>query len=368
MKITYDYQVFSQQRYGGISRYISEIASRISNIEDFDVKVLAGLYVNKHLKNVRSDLIVGKYSQLIIGDGTLIGKLNHEISKIFLKMNCPHILHETYYSIDRISPANCKIVLTVYDMIHEKLGDFVSGNNTEIVHQAKIKAIERADHIICISNSTKIDLLSMTNVSPDKVSVIHLGHPNKLSFDFSPHVQLFSLPYLLFVGQRAGYKNFERLLNAYANHGSIKNDFKMVCFGADPFSREELNLIHRLGLNDHQVIHIQGDDQSLYQLYSLASAFIFPSLYEGFGIPLLEAMSLNCPVICSNTSSFPEVAAEAAEFFDPYYTDSISHGIENVVYNLEKRESMIAHGQKRVEFFSWDKCAHETSSIYRTLC
>ncbi|MEM2154884.1 MAG: glycosyltransferase family 1 protein, partial [Nitrososphaeria archaeon] len=148
----------------------------------------------------------------------------------------------------------------------------------------------------------------------------------------------------------------------------IKHDFKIVCFGGGLFSAEEIDLMIKLGLSEDQVIQISGDDKTLAHLYRNAAVFVYPSLYEGFGIPLLEAMSLGCPVICSNTSSFPEVAGNAAEFFDPYEADSIAVALENVLYSSEKSKHLVNLGYERVKNFSWEKCADETRSIYLSLC
>ena len=115
------------------------------------------------------------------------------------------------------------------------------------------------------------------------------------------------------------------------------------------------------------MIQISGNDTLLANLYTNAHAFVYPSLYEGFGIPLLEAMSLRCPVVCSNTSSLPEVAGEAAEFFDPYDVAHIIYSLEKVVYSNSISTDLLRLGLERVKKFSWDRCASQTYEIYSTL-
>jgi glycosyltransferase involved in cell wall biosynthesis len=122
-----------------------------------------------------------------------------------------------------------------------------------------------------------------------------------------------------------------------------------------------------LGLTSNQVRRIIGDDKVLANLYANAAAFIYPSLYEGFGMALLEAMAYQCPIVCSNAGSIPEVAGDAAEYFDPYEVDDIKQAIENVVYSPEKSRTLISRGLIRVNQFSWDKCAQQTYAIYSSL-
>ncbi|MBW4561959.1 MAG: glycosyltransferase family 4 protein [Mojavia pulchra JT2-VF2] len=367
MKIVYDYQIFNEQKYGGISRYICEVANRIAQIEGFDVKILACSYINKHLESVNPELVIGMQRQHIPKTKILIDKLNAQFSKFWLKSNKPSIIHETYYSTTRIAPKGSRTVVTVYDMIHEKFNFLLNNKLDRELTLSKIEATKRADHIICISNSTKQDLLEILDINPDKVSVIYLGHSliHKSKIDWKLNIQ--SKPYILYVGQRAGYKNFERLLQAYASNQNIQRDFNLICCGANSFSTHELDLICKLGLNGNKVIHVTTDDQALVKLYREASVFIYPSLYEGFGLPLLEAMSLECPVVCSNTSSLPEVAGEAAEFFDPYSTESIANSLEKVLYSSERAKNLIKLGKQRVKAFSWEACAKQTCSLYRSL-
>ncbi len=382
MKIIYDYQIFNQQKYGGISRYICEIASRIAKLEEFDVSILAYSYVNKHLESVNPNLVIGFQRQHIPKTTLLIDKINSGLSKIYLKYHKPNIVHETYYSSKRIAPKDSKTVLTVYDMVHEKFNFILNKKFDRHISKAKVTAIKHADHIICISHSTAIkhadhiicishstkkDLLEILDVNPDKVSVIYLGCSFPMENEINLESKSIAKPYILYVGQRAGYKNFERLLQAYASNKNLQNDFNLICFGANPFSAHELDLMRKLGLTEEKVTHISTDEKALPKLYWQASVFVYPSLYEGFGLPLLEAMSCNCPVICSNTSSLPEVAGEAANFFDPYDVDSITDALEKVLYSSERKKKLIELGQERVKLFSWEASAQQHTLIYKSL-
>ena len=123
----------------------------------------------------------------------------------------------------------------------------------------------------------------------------------------------------------------------------------------------------KLYLNNSTIIQKSGEDLMLTGLYKNAAAFICPSLYEGFGLPPLEAMALGCPVVCSNVSSLPEVVGNAAEQFDPENIDSIRKAIENVVTDYNHRDNLISLGYKQAKLFSWDKCATETLKVYKTI-
>jgi glycosyltransferase involved in cell wall biosynthesis len=125
--------------------------------------------------------------------------------------------------------------------------------------------------------------------------------------------------------------------------------------------------MNQLGIDESKIIHIVGDDDILANLYTHASAFVYPSLYEGFGIPPLEAMSFDCPVVCSNVSSIPEVVADAGEYFNPYEIDSIVDALEKLLFCSERFQELIIRGKKRLKHFSWDKCTYEHSLVYKSL-
>ena len=140
-----------------------------------------------------------------------------------------------------------------------------------------------------------------------------------------------------------------------------------MCFGGGHLSPKELESNRKHNVNKKNVIQISGNDETLTNLYTHASALVYPSLYEGFGLPLLEAMSFQCPVICSNTSSMPEIAGEAAEFFEPHDPESIAHAIETVVFSQIRTATLREQGTRRVKNFSWDKCAEKTLQVYKNL-
>jgi glycosyltransferase involved in cell wall biosynthesis len=234
----------------------------------------------------------------------------------------------------------------------------------------KRQAVESADHVICISHHTKRDLMEFCAVPESKISVTHLGYdpigallpPNSDRQPLRQHHPT-DRPYLLYVGSRTGCKNFPALMRAFASSSAIRDSFRLLCFGGGAFTPDEVALIHQLGLSSC-VSQTGGDDAFLAACYRAAALFVYPSLYEGFGIPPLEAMALNCPVACSNASSIPEVVGSAAAMFDPTDLDDMRSVLESVLTSESTRNALIELGRLRCTMFSWQRCARETAAIY----
>lgn len=364
MKLVYDYQIFSSQKYGGISRYFYETATRIAKYEQFKVAILALIYSNEYLRHCDADLVIGKHVYHVPKTRIIKRLVNTEISRLWMQKNKPDIVHETYYSYRRMSPKKTKTVITVYDMIHEKFGHHFS--KLDITSILKAKSLKRADHIICISENTRKDLLETFHINPRKVSVIHLGYMQKQN-EYQLTTPVVKEPYILYVGNRNAWKNFQGFLKAFSISQRLNSNFKVVCFGGGDLSRKELEASRKHNVNEQNVIQISGNDETLANLYTHASALVYPSLYEGFGLPLLEAMSFQCPVICSNTSSIPEIVGEAAESFEPHDPESIAHAIETVVFSQSRAATLREQGTKKVKKFSWDKCIEKTLQVYENL-
>jgi glycosyltransferase involved in cell wall biosynthesis len=362
MKILYDYQAFYSQNYGGISRYFCEIVPKIVHSGD-QAKIIAGIHTNRHILQCPSKFVFGCYIPPISRTWRLRLLVNNGYWQWYLKTYDPDIIHQTYYlpEAPKNSRRKSKLVITIYDMLYEK---FKYLPKSEQICEAKSEAIKQADHIICISENTRQDLLNLFDLDSSKVSVVYLSNSFNIQ-NLEKHNS--EDPFILYVGNRGAYKNFNNFLKAYSLSSNLKNDFKVICFGGGLFSQEEIKMINDYKLPKLKIQQISGNDEILVSLYSQASIFVYPSLYEGFGIPLLEAMSLGCPVVCSNTSSMPEVAGNAAEFFDPYDPESITVAMETVLYSSEKAEHLLQMGKQRVKKFSWQKCADETRSIYLSL-
>lgn len=365
MRIVYDYQIFNNQVYGGISRYFAELARHMGVKEEDNVKIVAPLYANMCLSKLPAGMVFGMYFKGHPRLKRIKDKINRTISRLWFHRNKSDILHETYFSPNGfIQEEDIKTVLTVYDLVAEKFPVYI--DNCSTIIENRKRALARADHIICISENTRKDLLNLTGIAPNKVSAVHLGCDLRNSQE-DYGVPMISDPYILFVGSRFGYKNFVRLLTAYASRSVLYKNWKLVCLGGNPFTPEEPGLSRNLGLAEDRLIYLKGDDRTLSNLYNHASLFVYPSLYEGFGLPPLEAMSFGCPVACSNTSSLPEVVGDAGEYFDPYNVDEIGRAIENVLLSPKRADELRARGKERLKHFSWEVCAEKTRQIYQSL-
>lgn len=365
MKIAFDAQIFVHQRYGGVSRYVCELARRIAASEE--VAVLAPMNVNAYIHTLPNGIWRGFESPFPF---TFMRSMQRATGLLIcdpmLRAESPDVIHESYYFSMPLGSRRARRVLTLYDMIHEKL--LANGEPSRAVVRAKAKAVARADHVICISDHTRQDALELLNLDPAKVSVIHLGFalPTEAGAEKYPD-NTGAPPYLLYVGLRGGYKNFECLLKAYALSAQLKNSFHLVCFGGGAFTQDELALIDQLHLPRAVVRQEAGDDEALAQAYRGATAFVFPSLYEGFGIPPLEAMSHDCPVVCSSTSSIPEVVGNAGRYFDPTDPSDLASQLVSLLGSPSETSELIYKGRRRLDHFSWDICAQKTLEVYRSL-
>lgn len=366
MKIAFDSQIFTMQEYGGISRYICSLAAQLADIKGVEAKIFAPFYINAYLGKLPKGTVSGISVPKIPKMGRAFHRSSLWLARGAIARFAPQIVHETYYTACQVAPKTARTVVTVYDMIHERFPSIFSQHDQ--TSRLKRASALRADHVICISENTRRDLLELVPISPDKVSVVYLGFDQLTSLDKGANSSsLMASPYLLFVGGRGHYKNFNGLLHAYASSKWLTQNFCIVCVGGGRLQVDELELMRELGISRSQVIQINADDDLLAEYYRSAAAFIYPSKYEGFGIPPLEAMSLKCPVVCSNTSSIPEVVGEAGEYFEPDSIDSIRGAIERVLQTKERREVLIQKGIERCAVFSWERCASETLAIYRSM-
>jgi glycosyltransferase involved in cell wall biosynthesis len=365
MKIVYDSQIFAEQEFGGISRYFCALASQVSRFPDTTTRIVAPLHVNGYLKELTDSIVVGQRVRRLPKTGRVIKALSAALFRPVAGMMRPDIVHETYYSEHPTCGGNMPRVLTVYDMIHERCPE--SFSPADPMTRIKAGAVHRADHIFCISENTRRDLLDVHQLSEDQVTVTYLGYDELQNTELKATDLVGETPFLLHVGGRHGYKNFEGLLRAFAASSWLRDNLRIVCFGSGSFSAAEREFIAGLGLKESQVIQLGGGDDRLAALYKGAAAFVYPSKYEGFGIPPLEAMSLDCPVICSNASSIPEVVGTAGEYFDPLDVDSIRAAIERVLQSAARRAELVELGHSRRLQFSWKKCAQETFDVYQRL-
>jgi glycosyltransferase involved in cell wall biosynthesis len=368
MKVLFDPQVFSFQDYGGISRYYCEMLRQFRSMDDVDPSLIIQYSNNRYLPDF--EFIHTKQffpSRRFKGRNEIIKFLNRSyVRNNFRFAPRPNVFHPTYYDpyfLDILG--DIPFVLTIYDMSHELYPQHFSKFDYTAENKKIVAA--KAHRIIAISEHTKKDIVALYHIPDSQIDVI------PLATNLSPAgVRKADIPlphnYLLYVGARNTYKNFSLLLGAMQSLSKTTTPCSLVCAGGGTLSNQELNTIRNLGLSE-KIIQMNVDDALLAHLYSNARAFVFPSFYEGFGIPVLEAFACGCPALLSNRSCLPEVGGDAAKYFDP---ESIPHLVEilnEVIENKSLADDMRTRGLNRVKLFSWNSTARKTIDTYKkVLC
>jgi len=351
MKILFDYQCFYRDKVGGVSRYFNEIINHFPS--DYESKIEILTSNNVYIEDLKVSYKVPDWNNRLYHKA--IKTLNQIDSIKAIRKNDYDIFHPTSYDPYYISHAKKPVVVTIHDMIWEVY------HLNPIIEKWRRKQILSADKIITVSEYTRKDLLEMFDIDPSNVETIYHG-VNALKYDI---VDVPYGRYVLFVGKRDGYKNFENFIRAMSIIIQKDKDLNVICTG-NKFTNKELVLIHDLGL-EHNVFQKFVSDVELYNLYSNALLFVYPSLYEGFGIPILEAFYCKCPTAISNASCFPEIAQDASFYFDSLSIESMIFSLSQVLYNDDLRNDLVMRGEKRLSAFSWRKAANETCSVYQSL-
>ena len=352
LSVYYDFQILLAQKYGGISRYIYELASRLPEL-GADVTVSCLHNHNYYFKDRLG--LADKKGLLELGAFWYINKFK---AKCEVRRGKYDIVHPTYYHVSY--RGRSKLVVTVHDMTHEKYAGIYPRLSKRLI-AAKSRIVHEADRIICVSDNTKRDLLEYhPDLDPAQISVIY--HDASMAYSGGEFSRMAGRPYVLYVGDRRMYKNFARFTEAMCAVLAERPELEVFCAGGGVFSQEELSAFGEYSSRVHQ----GGlSDEELARAYAGALCFVFPSEYEGFGIPILEAFACGCPVVCSKASCFPEVAGEAAEYFDPLDADDMAAKILRVIDDEVVRHSLRDKGRERLSMFSWDRAARETLECYK---
>lgn len=360
MKVLYDHQIFDEQRFGGISRYFANLITGLDNESNTEAFLSMLATDNYYLKNKRQLAFDNWIGKLILSSKKRRTKFNKVYSKFCIRRGDFDVLHPTYFGPYFQKKSRKPVVITVHDMIYELFPmlfgplDPTPGN--------KKKAVENATHIIAISETTKVDLMRLLHVPEERISVVYHGHTPIMN-DNEP-VMLLPEKYLLFVGGRGGYKNFRKFSGALTLIMMQDPELYLICAGGAGFQDAERGHLAELGILDRCQQH-SVSDTSLYWLYKRAVAFVYPSLYEGFGLTILEAFEAGCPVILSDTPSFVEVADDAAVYFDPNDEAQMAACIMHVLADSELKRKIISLGKERLKVFSMENCVAQTIAVYK---
>ncbi len=357
LKVLIDNQVYENQSFGGISRYFNELQGGLEVMERMEAFKPKAFTKQTLYNRLRKKLKPKPVST----NKTLPNK--YEFYKAQLNELDFDVFHPTYYDNYFLESLKKPFVVTVHDMIHEKYPEYF-GQSPDSINKRRV--CDAAAKIIAISETTKKDIIDIFGTPADKIKVIYHAtnfdsiQMSKPDFNFQHN------NYLLFTGNRNAYKNFLTFLLAVAP--MLKDNDKLILICTGPvFNEIEKKWIKDLELEESVLHYYCANDNELAYLYSNAECFIFPSLYEGFGLPLLEAFACECPVVCSPGGSLREIAGEAAIYLDPKNLKSIRESIYNVISDEGLKLDLINSGKKRLEDFAWDKCRKETLEVYSEL-
>jgi glycosyltransferase involved in cell wall biosynthesis len=356
--VLFDFYAFHNQRFGGVSRYFYEIISRMTMIDsDIALQFSMNKYISDH--DVIDYTAVPKpIFKFLEG---IFRKINKYIAVKKIRHSHFDIFHPTYYNPYFLRFIGDKpFVLTIHDMTHEMYPQFFSPLDPTALYKRKLA--EKASRIIAISEFTKSKIVEILGIEEDKIDVIYHGLSRRPLGTGRPK----GLPanYILYVGERRRYKNFNRVAEAFARLVNVFPDFRLVLTGRK-LSVCEREMFRKLKIKDYVTVYSDIDDDVLDQLYHHARLFVYPSLCEGFGIPILEAFAQNCPVVLSRESCFPEIGGDACEYFDAFSADDLLRAMHRVIESPDYREMLIERGRRRLERFTWDSTAEKTEETYR---
>ncbi|GAC1384412.1 MAG: glycosyltransferase family 1 protein [Herpetosiphon sp.] len=281
----------------------------------------------------------------------------------------PAVVYNSYYGN---AVFDAPEVFVVYDLIYELFPSYFPRTEPFVqrVLADKRRCIERGARLIAISENTASDIVRLyPRVDPETIAVVHLGVDDRFFQSAAPEgAAPMERPYLLYVGNRQIYKNFRRVLCAFAQAGfSCDVMLRVITPRSGGFDQEELSLITRFNLGDRVELLSSVSEVTLRACYASAIALVYPSEYEGFGLPILEAFASGTLVACAGTSSMPEVGGDVALYFDPTDIDSMSAClVQTVEMSTWERNRRIVAGQERARHFSWARFQDRTNAILET--
>lgn len=371
MKIYIDGIIYSLQKGGGITRYTNELINGFIELGHEVTLIVHPKTFNQNIKNDKLKII--EINSILRIDNKLFRFLTYPFHKLkmeryFKKSNIREgIFHSTYFT----NYKNLKIpqVLTIHDLTREKFPQYFNKINDKIFLSITKKSILKSNAIICDSKQTKNDLIQYYGTDSNKIDVTYLGVDLSFKTKTEEEKNVFKTlkniqkPYILYVGRRSTYKNFLKFIEAYADW-KHKDDFSLITVGGGKFTKNESNIIEKYGL-ENNVIHFDFiSEEELNMFYNSAYSFVFPSLSEGFGLPLLEAMACGTQILASDIPVFHEIAKDIPLYFNPNNKESIIEALNN---SLKIDQTKINNGLEMVKKFTWKNTVKETLEIYQKI-
>ena len=363
LDVGYDDQIASTRTHGGAARYYAELIGHLQRMPWLNIEPILGWTWTT--SSYFSSLDLGKRLSIFetLGGSRPVRRLERVLvtsanARAREQVADSKVIHHTHYDPRALEASkNAKRVVTVFDMIPERFPELFEANP----HNAKEDFVANADLILCISQSARDDLEHYYGPLKAPVHVTPLAAAPPRSRESG--TQLPRQEVLLFVGRRGGYKDFDVLCEALALG---KTRWQLVCVGGGPFHSDEVLLLRRLGIED-RVRQLSASDEELSSWYSMAGLFVFPSRFEGFGLPTVEAMSHGCPVLLANSPAHREVGGSAATYFNVGDAGDLALQIDALVTDQDLRNFYSARGLSRSTKFTWRETARLTAKAYLSL-
>lgn len=365
MEVVIDGYIYHVQKMRGISRIFNEVLPIIPALDpSISLKIILHARKSGLSEQIRQ-IIIPKLDKYLLPRNLwkdVYPFLNNLLVNQKIKITRNTIFHSTYYR--SLAGWRGKQIFSVYDLIYEKYPDTFN-DASDVIH-LKTQAFRRADHLICISNATKADLIHYYNIPDEKISVSHLGYGEQFRPIESSCIDLrMDTPFILYVGGRAQYKGFSDLVTAYSQWRA-RHDLKLVVVGNE-WTKQEVELISRMGIQHQVQLLGRIDDKQLCALYNQARAFVYPSHYEGFGLPLLEAIACACPVIASSIPSTREVAGDIPFYFEVAKPESLTAALDVCIEKNRRDADQVKAGLVWVKQYSWQKTAQAMIDVYHAV-
>lgn len=366
-KVFFDSEIFRRQNFGGISRYFAELITGINETPGYEVIPQKFFSQNIYLQERGLNNRASAYSNNDIFKKAYWRFENRQLHDK-LKKGGFDVFHPTYYTPYFLAylPPDKPFVLTVHDMIHENYLDSRNEYYGEETN-GKFALIPKAAHLIAVSQYTKSQIIRhFPDISADKISVVY--HGANMNPGISGDSKGLHLPekYLLFIGIKKHYKNFFWLAASLRDYLKA-NNIKILCAGGHDFDGFERQFLADAGLEKHVLYTSFSTQQQLAAIYKNAICLVYPSIEEGFGMPILEAFACECPVVLSNSSCFPEIAQDAALYFAPGNAQQLIDNITLIIEDKTVRSALIEKGKLRPADFSWKKTVARHIDIYNNI-
>lgn len=364
MKVALDLQPCQKKR-SGVTVYTCEIAKKMKNREGLEFCGHLYDFVGRHNNsdNLKGIEIPLKVNRLIPYRPY---RIMWNILPIPYKMLFPGSADLTVFFNYLVPPCiTGKVITTIHDLTYIRFPETVKSVTLRSLRMGMQYSIERSDHILADSEFIKKEIIDLLHIPEEKISVLYCASCiSETGADWQEIEKKWKLkkPYILYVGTIEPRKNLARLIKAFSILKHEKNiPHQLVLAGGKGWNNEEIYQTAE-GVNDIIFTGYISEEEKV-SLYKNAEAFVFPSLYEGFGIPPLEAMTCGCPVVCADAASLPEVVGEAARLVDPLDEADIARGIWQVLSDGDYRSRMIAEGYRQAEKFSWESSAQKLTDI-----